>query len=119
MKKVLIVDDSAFMRVSLKSTLEKHHLQVVGEAENGLKAVEMYKALRPDFVTMDITMPVMTGIEALNAIREFDPKAKVVMISSMGQERMVREAIIRGAVTFVVKPFKEEHLCQTIDKVLA
>lgn len=119
MKKVLIVDDATFMRVSLKGMLENHQLEVVGEAENGLIGVEKYKALRPDIVTMDITMPVMTGIEALKAIREFDPQAKVVMLSAMGQEMMVKEAIISGATTFIVKPFKEEHLYQTIDMVLA
>lgn len=118
MKKLLIVDDAAFMRLSIRNMLVDYELEIVGEAANGAIAVSMYKELRPDVVTMDITMPVMSGIEALKAIRAFDPKAKVIMVSAMGQEGMVKEAIISGARTFVVKPFKEEFLYQTICKVL-
>ena len=118
MKKMLIVDDAAFMRLSIRNMLQSYDLEIVGEAANGAIGVEMYKKLRPDVVTMDITMPEMSGIEALKAIKAFDPQAKVIMVSAMGQEGMVKEAIISGAKTFIVKPFKEEFLYQTISKVL-
>ncbi|EHQ87948.1 response regulator containing CheY-like receiver domain and AraC-type DNA-binding domain [Desulfosporosinus youngiae DSM 17734] len=117
-QKVLIVDDAAFMRLSIKNMLSKYNLEIAGEASNGVMGVEMYKSLRPDVVTMDITMPEMSGIEALKAIKAFDPKAKVIMVSAMGQESMVKEAIISGAKTFIVKPFKEDFLYQTISRVL-
>ena len=119
MKEVLIVDDAAFMRASIKMMLEKNGFKVVGEAENGLKGVEKYKELMPDVVTMDITMPVMDGIEALKAIIEFDPNAKVVMLTAMGQEPMVMDAVMSGAKSFIVKPFKEEVVVQTLNKILA
>lgn len=117
MKSVLIVDDAAFMRITIKSMLEKNGFQVVGEAETGEEAIKKYKEYHPDLVTMDITMPEMGGIEALKEIRQYDPKAKVVMVSAMGQESMVKEAIINGARSFVVKPFKEEHVVQTLRQV--
>lgn len=118
MKKLLIVDDAAFMRVSIRNMLQNSDIEIVGEAANGLMAVKMYKELSPDVVTMDITMPEMSGIEALKMIKGLDPQAKVIMVSSMGQERMVKEAIISGAKTFIVKPFEEELLIKTIYKVL-
>lgn len=118
MKKLLIVDDATFMRQSIRNMLLNYEIEIIGEASNGQMAVSMYKELHPDVVTMDITMPEMSGIEALKAIRAFDPHAKVIMVSAMGQEGMVKEAIISGAKTFVVKPFKEEFLYQTISKVL-
>ena len=117
-KKLLIVDDAAFMRLSIRNMLLNYEIEIVGEAENGEIGVSMYKELRPDVVTMDITMPEMTGIEALKAIKAFDPQAKVIMVSAMGQEGMVKESIISGAKTFIVKPFKEDFLYQTISKVL-
>lgn len=119
MKKVLIVDDAAFMRLAIKTLLEKNGYEVIGEAENGAIGLEKYKELKPDIVTMDITMPEMTGIEALKKIKTFDPSAKVIMLSAMGQESMVKEAILSGAKTFIVKPFKEEHVVQTLNKVLS
>lgn len=118
MKKILIVDDAAFMRTSIRMMLEKNGFEVVGEAENGLRGVEKYKELNPDVVTMDITMPEMGGIEALKRIKQYDPKAKVIMVSAMGQEPMVMDAVVNGAKSFIVKPFKEEHVVQTINKVL-
>jgi len=118
MKKLLIVDDAAFMRLSIRNMLLNYEIEIVGEAVNGAIGVEMYKQLRPDVVTMDITMPEMTGLEALKAIKAFDPQAKVIMVSAMGQESMVKEAIISGAKTFIVKPFKEDFLCLTLSKVL-
>lgn len=117
MYKVLVVDDAAFMRLAIKNVLEKNGFQMVADAKNGREAVEKYIECKPDIVTMDITMPDMTGIEALKKIREIDPKAKIVMISAMGQEKMVKEAILSGAKNFIVKPFKEEHIVQTLLKV--
>ncbi|MEA4896610.1 response regulator [Bacillota bacterium Meth-B3] len=114
---VLVVDDAAFMRLAIKNVLSKHGFVVVAEGKNGQEGVERYMEFKPDVVTMDITMPDMTGIEALKAIREFDPEAKVVMISAMGQESMVKEAILGGAKSFIVKPYKEEHITQTLLKV--
>ena len=116
MKKILVVDDAAFMRLSIKTMLEKNGYEVVGEAANGHKAIEMYKILKPEVVTMDITMPEMDGIEALSEIIKFDPKAKVIMLSAMGQETKIREAIIQGAKGFIIKPFKEDYFMQTLSK---
>ena len=117
MSKVLIVDDAAFMRISIKNMLTKNGYDVVGEAENGMVGVELYKELQPDIVTMDITMPEMSGLDALKEITKLDPKAKVVMVSAMGQESMVREAIVSGAKGFIVKPFKEEGIIAAIKKL--
>jgi len=116
MKRVLVVDDAAFMRLSLRTTLEKNGYEVVGEAGNGIKAIEMYKLLKPEIVTMDITMPDMDGIEALGEIIKFDSKANVIMLSAMGQEIKIREAVILGAKGFIIKPFKEEYLLKAISK---
>ncbi|MGB9792626.1 MAG: response regulator [Thermacetogeniaceae bacterium] len=118
MAKVLVVDDAAFMRMMLKDILAKNGYEVVGEAENGLQAVELYKELKPDVVTMDITMPEMDGIAALKAIKKLDPNAKVVICSAMGQQAMVMEAIQSGALDFVVKPFQRERVLQAMQKVL-
>ena len=117
MARVLIVDDAAFMRVSIKNTLTKNGYEVIGEAENGRIGVEKYKELNPDIVTMDITMPEMSGLDALKEIMKMDPAAQVVMVSAMGQEAMVRDAIISGAKGFIVKPFKEEGIISAIKKL--
>lgn len=116
MKRILIVDDALFMRVTLKTMLEKNKFEVVGTAENGIRAIEMYKLIKPDIVTMDITMPQMEGIEALNEIIKFDPNANVIMLSALGQETKVKEAILLGAKGFIVKPFKEESLVKALNK---
>ena len=116
MKRTLVVDDAAFMRLSLKTTLERNGYEVVGEAENGRKAVEMYKLLKPEIVTMDITMPDMDGIAALSEIIKFDSKANVIMLSAMGQEVKIREAVILGAKGFIIKPFKEDYLIKALSK---
>lgn len=117
-KKLLIVDDTLFMRRSIRDMLVNSEIEIVGEAANGIIGVEMYKELRPDVVTMDITMPEMTGIEALKAIKAFDPQAKVIMVTAIGQEGAVKDAILYGAKTFIVKPFKQEYFYQTLCKVL-
>src|SRR5690554_401864 len=106
------------MRMSIRTILERNGFEVVGEAKNGVEGVNKYKELMPDIVTMDITMPEMTGIEALKSIIEFDNQAKVVMVSAMGQESLVGEAIVNGARSFIVKPFKEAYVVQTLNKIL-
>jgi two-component system chemotaxis response regulator CheY len=118
-KRVLIVDDAAFMRMMLKDILTKNGYEIAGEAENGRRAVELYKELRPDAVTMDITMPEMDGITAVKEIKKIDPGAKIVMCSAMGQQMMVMEAIQAGAKDFVVKPFQQERVLQALEKVLS
>ncbi|MEH7107205.1 MULTISPECIES: response regulator [Bacillaceae] len=118
MTKVLIVDDAAFMRMMLKDILVKNGLEVVGEAVNGADAIEKYKELKPDVVTMDITMPEMDGITAVKNIKAIDPKANVIMCSAMGQQPMVLEAIQSGAKDFVVKPFQADRVMDSISKVL-
>lgn len=117
MKRVLIVDDAAFMRVSIKNMLSKHGYEVAGEAENGKVAVQKFQELAPDIVTMDITMPEMNGLESLKAILALQPSAQVVMISAMGQESMVREAVMAGAKGFIVKPFKEDVLISALSSL--
>jgi len=118
MAKVLIVDDAAFMRASIKNMLTKNGFEIAGEAENGRVGVEKYKELRPDIVTMDITMPELSGLDALKAIIAFDSHARVVMVSAMGQEAMVRDAIVSGARGFIVKPFKEDGIIAAIKKLI-
>ena len=117
LKSVLIVDDAMFIRLSLKMMLEKNGFKVIGEAENGAVAVEKYKILTPDIVTMDITMPEVDGIEALRLIRAINGKAKVVMLSAMGQEATIKQAIMSGAKNFIVKPFTEESVMKVLSKL--
>ncbi len=116
-KRVLIVDDAAFMRMLLKDIIIKGGYEVVGEASNGAEAVEKYKELKPDIVTMDITMPDMNGIEATKKIMEIDPNANVIMCSAMGQQMMVVEAIQAGAKDFIVKPFQQGRVVEALSKV--
>jgi len=117
-KRVLIVDDAAFMRMMIKDILTKNGYEVVGEAENGLKAVEKYLDLRPDLVTMDITMPEMDGITAVKEIKAQDPSARIIMCSAMGQQAMVIDAIQAGAKDFIVKPFQPERVLEAVSKAL-
>ena len=112
--RVLIVDDAAFMRMMVKDILSKNGYEIVGEAENGMKALEKYQELKPDLVTMDITMPEMDGITAVKEIKKVDPAAKVVMCSAMGQQAMVIEAIQAGARDFIVKPFQADRVLEAI-----
>ena len=116
--RVLIVDDAAFMRMMVKDILSKNGYEVVGEAQDGAQAVEKYKDLRPDLVTMDITMPEMDGITALREIKKIDPNAKVIMCSAMGQQAMVIDAIQAGAKDFIVKPFQADRVIEAIKKTL-
>jgi two-component system chemotaxis response regulator CheY len=117
--KVLIVDDAAFMRMMLRDILAKNGFEVVGEADNGKVAVQMYGELKPDVVTMDITMPEMDGIAAVKEIKANDPNAKVVMVSAMGQQAMVIEAIRSGAADFIVKPFQPDRVLEALGKALS
>lgn len=117
MRTVLIVDDADFVRESIGRIVEKMGYSVIGEAKNGEAAVKMYKKLKPDIVTMDITMPKMNGIEALKSIINFDPDAKVIMITAFGQNNMIKESIFNGAKFFLVKPFKEEYVIRMLKGV--
>jgi Response regulator containing CheY-like receiver, AAA-type ATPase, and DNA-binding domains len=119
MAKILVVDDAAFMRMMLRDILLNGGHEVVAEAANGLEAVEQYSICKPDLVTMDITMPVMEGIDAVKQIRQSDPNAKIIMCSAMGQQGMVVQSIQAGARDFVVKPFQAERVLEAIGKVLA
>ena len=117
-KRILIVDDAAFMRMMIKDILTKNGYNVAGEAENGLKAVEKFKEVNPDLVLMDITMPEMDGIEALKRIKAADPSASVIMCSAMGQQAMVIESIQSGAKDFIVKPFQADRVIEAVQKVV-
>ncbi len=118
MTKVLIVDDAEFLRMRITKMLASENYEVQ-EAENGAKAVALYKEIKPDVVLMDITMPEMDGLTALKEIREFDAKAKIVMLTALGQESVVLEAIKAGAKDFIVKPFESERVLGAITKALA
>ena len=117
-KSILICDDAAFMRMMIKDILTKNGYNVVGEAENGARAVEKYNELKPDLVLMDITMPEMDGIQALKKIKENDPSARVIMCSAMGQQAMVIESIQAGAKDFIVKPFQADRVIEAVKKVV-
>ncbi|EDL63213.1 two-component response regulator [Bacillus sp. SG-1] len=115
---VLIVDDAKFMRMALGNMLQNSEHQVIGEAETGFQAIEQYRNLQPDIVTMDITMPEMTGIEAVRQIIKEYPEAKIIMCTAMGQQKLVVEAIEAGAKDFIVKPFDESRVVEAINRVL-
>ena len=117
-KGILLVDDAAFMRMMIKDILSKNGYEILGEAENGAIAIEKYKELKPDLVIMDITMPEVDGIEAVKAIKEGDPDAKIIMCSAMGQQAMVIEAIQAGAKDFIVKPFQADRVLEAVQKVI-
>jgi len=118
MKTVLIIDDSDNMRLTIKELVEKNGFQVVGEAADGKTGVDLYKKLKPDIVTMDVIMREMNGIETLKQIIEFDADAKVVMVSAMGQDLFVRDAIKAGARGFIVKPFGVQQIIDTFKQVI-
>jgi two-component system chemotaxis response regulator CheY len=119
MARVLVVDDAAFMRKMVSDALAKGGHEVVGEAGNGLEAISQFQALKPDLMTLDITMPEKDGLAALADIMAADPSAKVVMCSALGQESKVLEAIKLGAKDFVVKPFQADRVIEAVGKALA
>lgn len=118
MAKILVVDDAKFLRMTLSNILKKANHEVVGEGENGQEAIELYRGLQPDLVTMDITMPIMSGLDAVKEIKKEFPLAKVIMCSAMGQQKMVVEAIEAGAKDFIVKPFDEARVIDSVNRVL-
>jgi len=118
-RKLMICDDAEFMRMMISQIVTGDGYEVVGEAQTGKEAVETYKQLRPDAVTMDIVMPELTGIEAVRAISEFDADARILMVSAVGQEKLVGEALKAGAGDFVVKPFQPEALLQALNGLFA
>lgn len=118
MAKVLIVDDAAFMRGSLEFIVKNSGHEVVGAAKDGKEAIELYKSLKPDLVTLDILMKEVDGLKTLEAIMRQDPKAKVVMITALGQEEKQKQAEMLGAKGYIRKPFKQTEIVEEIKKVL-
>jgi len=116
--KILLVDDAAIMRMMLQEILEEAGHTIVGEAENGQEAFDKYKELKPDLTLMDITMPNVDGIKAVQMIKEFDPGAKIIMCSAMGQKELVLKAIKCGAKDFIIKPFQEKRVIEAVNRVL-
>lgn len=116
-KSAVVVDDTMFMRMTLKSILENLGYEVVGEGADGFDAVRLYKQHEPDLITMDITMPNKDGIEAVKEILAIDSEAKVIMVSAMGQKTRVIDAITAGAKDFVVKPFKQERIAEALGRI--
>ncbi|MCC3645816.1 response regulator [Cytobacillus firmus] len=117
--RILIVDDAKFMRVTLSSILKKADHKIVGEGENGKEAVDLFVNLKPDLVMMDITMPEMSGLEAVREIKRDNPNAKVIMCSAMGQQKVVVESIEAGAKDFIIKPFDEGRVLEAVNRVLS
>lgn len=115
-KRILLVDDSSFMRNMIKRILNKNGFTIVGEANNGLDGVKKYKELHPDIVMMDVVMDKMTGVDAVKEIKQYDPNAIVIMCTSMGQQCILQEALDNGARDFVIKPFHEGKLLDTINR---
>lgn len=117
MKTVLIVDDSAFMRRTMKNIVVNNEYDVIAEAKNGMEAIVQYKKHKPDIVTLDVVMKEMDGIDALRQLMKIDPEANVIMVTSMGQDIMVRDAIIIGAKNYILKPFNEEQVITAFEKL--
>ncbi len=118
-KTALVVDDVAFARRVIKEILTAARYTVVGEASNGDEAISMYKKLQPNFVTMDVVMPTKGGIEATRKILEEDKDARIIMVSAMGHEQLLMEAINAGARDYILKPFSAEDLVRAVDKLMA
>jgi two-component system, chemotaxis family, chemotaxis protein CheY len=118
MARILIVDDAKFMRITLTNILKNANHEIVGEAENGREAVRLYRELKPDLVTMDITMPEMSGLDAVKEIKKDFKDAKIIMCSAMGQQKMVVDAIEAGAKDFIVKPFDGSQVVDSVSRVL-
>ncbi|MFC5470681.1 response regulator [Cohnella suwonensis] len=118
MARIMVVDDAAFLRAMLKDILVGAGHEVVTEAANGQEAIDKYKAMRPDLVTMDITMPIMEGLEAVKEIRKLDPGANIVMCSAMGQRSQIIEAIQSGAKDFIIKPFQSARVLEAVSRAM-
>ena len=118
MKKVLIVDDASVVRLMIKKVLKEGNFEIAGEAVNGVEALTKYKELRPDIVTMDITMPEADGIQATKDIIAFDENAKVVIMSGIEQKEMLWQAIKAGAASYIVKPFENDRVISTLNEVI-
>ncbi|MPL81512.1 Chemotaxis protein CheY [bioreactor metagenome] len=118
MAKILVCDDSAFMRMMLKKILVEHGHEVVAEAGDGRQAVQLYRQFQPDLITMDITMPKMDGIEAVTIIHDENPLVRIIMVTAIGQRAVITEALKAGASDFIVKPFDASQVLVTIEKVL-
>jgi two-component system chemotaxis response regulator CheY len=118
MARVLVCDDSSFMRMMLKRILSENGHEVVGEAGDGQQAIEQYRKLKPDVATMDITMPNIDGIEAVRRIREEDCQARIIMVTAIGQKQIVSDALKAGASDFIVKPFEPEQVIKIVKKTL-
>lgn len=121
MAKIMIVDDAIFMRKMLSDILVKEGHQIAGEAENAKEAIKLYKKIKPDVVTLDIIMPDVDGINALQAIKDIvkeDPNANILMVSAMGQQEMVVESIQAGAKDFIVKPFQPSNVASAVKRLL-
>jgi two-component system, chemotaxis family, chemotaxis protein CheY len=116
---VLVCDDAIFMRTMIADILAAAGYEVIGEAETGVQAVQKYRELKPDLVTMDIVMPKLNGIEALKAIKALDPAARIVMCTAVGQEQMVKLAIKSGAKGYIIKPFQAPKVLEEVKNVLA
>lgn len=119
MARVMIVDDTAFMRHIIKQMLIEEGYEVVAEAKNGREAVRLYEISAPDLVTMDITMPEMDGIDAVKAIKAINPRAKIIVFSAMGQHQMVMQAVQAGAIDFIVKPIQKDWVIKAVQKALS
>ncbi|MCM3706438.1 response regulator [Cytobacillus firmus] len=117
--RIIIVDDAKFMRVTLSSILKKADHEIVGEGENGKEGVDLFVNLKPDLVMMDITMPEMSGLEAVREIKRQNPNAKVIMCSAMGQQKVIVESIEAGAKDFIIKPFDEGRVLEAVNRVLS
>lgn len=119
MARILVCDDSAFMRMMLKKVLIENGHEIVGEAGDGMEAVQMYRQHKPDLATMDITMPKMDGIQAVTHIHEENPLARIIMVTAIGQRAIITDALKAGAADFIIKPFDNEQVIATIEKVLS
>lgn len=118
MPSVLIVDDALFMRTTIANLFNQWGFQEIYKASNGKEAIELYKQHKPNLVTMDVTMPTMTGLEASKKILEFDPKANIIMVTALGQQRLIVEAIESGVKDFITKPFEPQQLKNVVNNVL-
>ncbi|MEE1130442.1 MAG: response regulator [Caryophanon sp.] len=118
MATVLVVDDAMFMRVTISNMMEKWGYDVVAQAANGQEAIAKFEECEPDVVTMDVTMPIMNGIDAVKTIMERNPDAKIVMITALGQQKLIKQALAYGAKDFITKPFDPARLKEVIDNVL-